>query len=82
MPFGWAAASNSSMKLAEIIAIKPLSDAWALADLDWEVTMNPTSLGVDRTPFVARKPVHGSTRTALYFDLHVDKIKNADWIKW
>lgn len=82
MPFGWAAANNPSMKLSEIAAIKPLSDAWALADLDWEVTPNPTSLGADRAPFVAKKPVHGSTRTALYFDLHVGKIRNADWVKW
>jgi prepilin-type N-terminal cleavage/methylation domain-containing protein len=81
-PFGWAAADNPSMKLAEIAAIKPLSDAWAMADLDWEATVSPPSLGVDRTPYVARKPVHGETRTALYFDLHVGKIKVVDWLKW
>lgn len=82
LPFGWAAANNPSMKLAEIAAIKPLSDAWAMADLDWEVPASAPSLGVDRTPYVARKPVHGDTRTALYFDLHIGKIKNADWVKW
>lgn len=82
LPFGWAAAGNPSMKLSEIATLRPLSEAWALADLDWEVPASPQSLGVDRTPFVAKKPVHGQTRTALYFDLHVAKIKNQDWVRW
>ena len=81
-PYGWAAAGNPSMKLSEIAAIRPLSEAWALADLDWEVPASAQSLGLDRTPFVAKKPVHGDTRTALYFDLHVGKIKNKDWVRW
>jgi prepilin-type N-terminal cleavage/methylation domain-containing protein len=82
LPFGWAAANNPAMKLSEIAAIKPLSDAWAMADLDWDVPSSAPSLGVDRTPYVARKPVHGDSRTALFFDLHVGKIKNKDWVKW
>ncbi len=82
LPFGWAAAGNPSMKLADIAAIRPLSEAWAMADLDWEVPASAPSLGLDRTPFVAKKPVHGDIRTALYFDLHVGKIKNKDWIRW
>ena len=82
LPFGWAAAGNRSMKLSEIAAIRPLSEAWAMADLDWEVPGDAKSLGIDRTPYVAKKPVHGNTRTALYFDLHVGKIRNQDWVKW
>ena len=81
-PDGWAAAGNRSMKLAEIAALRPLNEAWAMADLDWEVPASAPSLGIDRTPYVAKTPVHGDTRTALYFDLHVGKIKNKDWIKW
>ncbi|TAL06713.1 MAG: prepilin-type N-terminal cleavage/methylation domain-containing protein [Verrucomicrobia bacterium] len=82
LPFGWAAAGNPSMKLSAIAAVRPLSEAWAMADLDWGVPNSATSLGLDRTPFVAKKPVHGATRTALYFDQHVGKIKNQDWVKW
>jgi prepilin-type N-terminal cleavage/methylation domain-containing protein len=82
LPFGWAAAGNPSMKLAEIAAIKSLSEAWAMADLDWEAPGSAPSLGTDRTPYVAKTPVHGSTRTALYFDMHVGKINNKDWVKW
>jgi len=82
LPFGWAAAGNRSMKLAEIAAIRPLEEAWAMADLDWDVPASAPSLGLDRTPYVAKKPVHGDTRTALYFDMHLGKIKNKDWIKW
>lgn len=82
LPFGWAAAGNPSMKLPEIAALRPLSEAWAMADLDWEVPASAQSLGIDRTPYVAKKPVHGNTRTALYFDLHVGKIQNKDWVRW
>ena len=82
LPFGWAAAGNRSMRLSEISEFKSPSDAWAMADLDWEVPGSAPSLGLDRTPYVAKRPVHGDTRTALYFDMHVGKIKNKDWIKW
>jgi prepilin-type N-terminal cleavage/methylation domain-containing protein len=82
LPFGRASANQPAMKISEIAALRPLSEAWALADLDWEVPGSAQSLGLDRTPFVAKKPVHGDTRTALYFDLHVGKIKNKDWVRW
>ena len=82
LPFGWAAANNRSFKLSEIAAIRPLSDAWAMADLDCEAPASAPSLGTDRTPYVIKRPVHGNTRTALYFDMHVGKIKNSDWVRW
>lgn len=81
-PFGWAGGGSSAMKLSEIAEYRPLSEAWAMADLDWEVPGSVPSLGSDRTPYVAKQPVHGDTRTALYFDMHVGKIKNQDWVKW
>jgi hypothetical protein len=76
--FGWPG-SRPSFKLSEIAAIKPLSDAWAIGDLDQEGVASPTSLGKDRTPYVALKPVHGSTRNLLYFDMHVATLKNSQW---
>jgi len=78
-PFGWQSTGDESMKLSAIAQIKPLSEAWATADMDWEATGDPTRLGTDRTPYVAIAPVHGATRSALFFDMHVDKIKNEDW---
>jgi prepilin-type N-terminal cleavage/methylation domain-containing protein len=82
LPFGFHVPGNPSMKLSEIAALRPLSEAWAMADLDWDVPNSASSLGTDRTPYVAKRPVHGDTRNALYFDMHVGKIRNQDWIKW
>jgi len=81
-PFGWSGGGSTAMKLAEIAQHRPLSEAWAMADLDWEVPGSVDSLGVDRKPYIPQRPVHGNTRTALFFDLHVGKIKNQDWVKW
>ena len=78
-PFGQQNTGDASMKLSAIAQVKPLSDAWATADMDWDATGDPTLLGTDRTPYVAISPVHGATRSALFFDMHVDKIKNEDW---
>jgi hypothetical protein len=83
-PFGWPGSSLSpavpSSKLSAIAKARPLSDAWAVADLDQEAVFSATSLGTDRTPYVALKPVHGTTRDLLYFDMHVGTIKNSDWV--
>ncbi|HEX4342943.1 MAG TPA: prepilin-type N-terminal cleavage/methylation domain-containing protein [Verrucomicrobiae bacterium] len=78
-PFGLQGADEPAMKLSALAALKPLSEAWATADLDWDATVSPESLGSNRTPYVAMAPVHGATRTALFFDMHVDKIKNENW---
>jgi prepilin-type N-terminal cleavage/methylation domain-containing protein len=83
LPFGWPvdswASQSASHKLSEIAAVKSLSDAWALGDLDQDVDgISPTSLGPDRTPYVALKRVHGASRNFLFFDMHVDKIKASE----
>jgi hypothetical protein len=78
-PFGWQATGQPSLKLSEIAAVKPLSDAWAISDMDWDAAGDPTSLGTDRTPYVAMHPVHGAVRNLLYFDQHVAAVKNDDW---
>jgi prepilin-type N-terminal cleavage/methylation domain-containing protein len=83
-PFGWPGndlvPGAPSARLAAITAFKPLSEAWALGDLDQDAVYSPTSLGTDRTPYVALKPVHGKTRTLLYFDMHVGTVKKSDWL--
>jgi len=82
-PFGWPGSNlappSPPYKLSDIGSAKPPNEAWAVADLDEAAVISATSLGPDRTPYVAIKPVHGPTRTLLYFDMHVDKVKNSDW---
>jgi prepilin-type N-terminal cleavage/methylation domain-containing protein len=74
-PFGKRSLDQQPMKLAEISEEASLSDAWALADLDWEAVGGdannpPTSLGDDKYPFVPMEPVHKTVRNFLYFDMH------------
>ncbi|HOX02679.1 MAG TPA: type II secretion system protein [Candidatus Paceibacterota bacterium] len=69
-PFGYPPGQEAAMekphKISEIQAVAPLADVWMLSDLDqlgcpnvgWKEELPPT-------------PVHGSTRTFLYFDNHV-----------
>ena len=76
-PFGKKNQGQSSLKLTEIATALPLSDAWALADLDWaagggSLDNIPTSFfGTDKYSFIAINPVHKTVRNYLYFDLHV-----------
>ncbi len=74
-PFGKKSQDQQPMKLVELAAIAPLSDIWALADLDWaavggDANNPPTSLGDDKYPFVPMEPVHKTVRNFLYFDMH------------
>lgn len=74
-PFGKRSLDQQPMKIVEIAQECSLSDAWALADLDWEavggdVDNPPTSLGDDKYPFVPMEPVHRTVRNFLYFDMH------------
>lgn len=69
-PFGYAPGQPTPQekphKVSEILAQSPLTDVWALVDLD--------QLGcptVGWAPEIPPTPVHGKTRTYLYFDQHV-----------
>ena len=76
-PFGKKNQGQSSLKLSEIAAALPLSDAWALADLDWGAgggsldNLPITFFGADKYGYIAINPVHKTVRNYLYFDLHV-----------
>jgi prepilin-type N-terminal cleavage/methylation domain-containing protein len=86
-PFGKKNQDQSSLKLSEIAAALPLSDAWALVDFDWlaggyapgDPGGAESFLGTDKYGFVAMNPVHKTVRNYLYFDLHVgtQKVGNA-----
>jgi len=76
-PFGKRNQGESSLKLSEIAAAVPLSDAWALMDLDWAMgggsldNIPDSFFGPDKYAFIAIQPVHKTVRNYLYFDLHV-----------
>jgi len=82
-PFGKKNQNQSSLKLSEIAAAVPLSDAWALVDFDWLAggysPSDPAGaenfLGTDKYTFVAMNPAHKTVRNYLYFDLHADAQK-------
>jgi prepilin-type N-terminal cleavage/methylation domain-containing protein len=74
-PFGKQNQNQQPLKLSDIAAVAPLSDVWALADLDWEAVGGdagnpPISLGDDKYPYVPMQPVHKTVRNFLYFDMH------------
>ncbi len=54
------------LKLAQIQAVVPLSDLWAVADEDMVALGNPTANDFG----LSLKPVHGNSRCFLYFDTH------------
>jgi len=77
-PFGRRSAQQPALKLSDIAAAAPLSDVWALADMDLEAIEFPESLN-EKVPFTAPKPVHKTVRNYLFFDFHVDSKKAGDW---
>jgi prepilin-type N-terminal cleavage/methylation domain-containing protein len=75
-PFGKQSLDQQPMQLTEIAAEAPLSDVWAIADLDWaavggDINNIPITLGDDKYPYVPITPVHKTVRNFLYFDMHV-----------
>jgi prepilin-type N-terminal cleavage/methylation domain-containing protein len=75
-PFGKSDLGQAPMKISQVAAALPLSDAWAVADFDWaaiggSLQMIPTMLGADKYPYMAIHPSHQTVRNFLYFDLHV-----------
>jgi prepilin-type N-terminal cleavage/methylation domain-containing protein/prepilin-type processing-associated H-X9-DG protein len=64
LPFGKNTENKPPHK---ITAIPNASGVWALADFDQQAVTDRFSIGGAR-PYVAVKPVHGSTRNFLYFD--------------
>ena len=69
-PFGYPPGESDPMerphKISEIQALTPLADTWMVVDLDQ--VGSPTVGWKDEIP---PTPVHGSTRTYLFFDNHV-----------
>jgi prepilin-type N-terminal cleavage/methylation domain-containing protein len=78
-PFGSQKLNQPSLKMSEIAASLPLSDAWATADLDQEALADPTTLGSGVQDYVALEPVHKTSRDYLFFDMHVGTKPVTTW---
>lgn len=76
-PFGRRVNEQQALTLSEIAAAAPLSEVWALADVDQDSIEFPGSFGDDKQPYVAETPVHVTSRVYLFFDSHVG-VKKAD----
>ncbi len=76
-PFGKSNQQQSSLKLAVIAAAVPLTEAWAVADIDWAAygIDDPASaqsfFGLNKYQYMAMNPSHKTVRNYLYFDMHV-----------
>jgi prepilin-type N-terminal cleavage/methylation domain-containing protein len=83
-PFGKWSRQEEPLKLAEISAAVPLSEVWAVADIDWEgfgIADDPAaaeSFGSNKYQYMAMHAPHKTTRTYLYFDMHVGFKKVTD----
>jgi prepilin-type N-terminal cleavage/methylation domain-containing protein len=68
-PFGEESPALSSLKLATISSVAPLSGVWAMADIDWLCVDSPSGFG-NPEDYIAMKPVHVDVRNYFYFDGH------------
>ena len=74
-PFGKSAQQQPSLTLGAIGAVVPLSDVWAIADLDWAAyginkPVSAQSFGLNKYQFMAMNPSHKTVRNYLYLDMH------------
>ena len=71
-PFGYATGQSAPVelphKISDISAQAPLTDVWALIDLDKVAVTSQSNTWEQQLP---DRPVHGRVRDALFFDLHV-----------
>jgi prepilin-type N-terminal cleavage/methylation domain-containing protein/prepilin-type processing-associated H-X9-DG protein len=70
-PFG-KETQNAALKISQIALAGPLTDIWAMGDIDDECVSTPNSLGSPEVNYVAQQPLHRSVRNFLFFDFHVD----------
>jgi prepilin-type N-terminal cleavage/methylation domain-containing protein len=82
-PFGKQNQGQQPLRLVDISAAAPLSDVWAVGDLDWQavggtLSQPPLGLGLDKYGSTPIKPVHKTSRNFLYFDLHAGSKKITD----
>ncbi len=74
-PFGKNTENLPPHKYGELTVAANIAAIWAVADLDAEVSSNPANMIASYGNGLAAKPVHGSSRNFLFFDLHVGSKK-------
>ena len=75
-PFGKNTESQPPMKYSAVLtAASSISTVWVIADVDANVSTDPAGMLSSYQPGMASKPVHGSTRNFLFFDMHVGQKK-------
>jgi prepilin-type N-terminal cleavage/methylation domain-containing protein/prepilin-type processing-associated H-X9-DG protein len=67
-PFGRRTMDQPSLKLSQISAVVPLSDVWALADVDLDSIAEGFA---NKQDYIAEKAAHATSRNYLFFDSHV-----------
>ncbi len=78
-PFGYAGEGDpqsfgtNPLKLSAIGQYGPVSDVFAVSDVDAEL--------FDAWPMEATTPSHGTIRNALYFDGHVKSYKGTNFLE-
>jgi prepilin-type N-terminal cleavage/methylation domain-containing protein/prepilin-type processing-associated H-X9-DG protein len=75
-PFGRKVNAQAALKLSQIAAAVPLSDVWALADLDLDSIQGDFG---DKQDYIALKPAHLTSRNYLFFDSHVAGKRADGW---
>jgi prepilin-type N-terminal cleavage/methylation domain-containing protein len=78
-PFGYAAGGfiQKNHRLSEVAGQAAYSRAWALQDVDQKIVDGKNFPWHDGLP---EKPSHGATWNRLYFDWHVESVKDAQTI--
>jgi prepilin-type N-terminal cleavage/methylation domain-containing protein len=79
-PFGKSTQQQPSLTLGTIGAAAPLSEVWAVADLDWAALgvddpVSAQNFGLNKYQFMAMNPSHKTVRNYLCFDTHVGSKK-------
>jgi prepilin-type N-terminal cleavage/methylation domain-containing protein len=70
-PFGKNTDNLPPMKYSQVLSsASSISTVWAIADIDADVETDANSMMTSYAG-IARKPVHGTTRNFLFFDMHV-----------
>jgi prepilin-type N-terminal cleavage/methylation domain-containing protein/prepilin-type processing-associated H-X9-DG protein len=71
-PFGNHSDGIPPIKYTQLVsAAQSVSTVWALADVDADVSLTPTTSFTSKLATMAPHPVHGSVRNFLFFDFHV-----------
>jgi prepilin-type N-terminal cleavage/methylation domain-containing protein/prepilin-type processing-associated H-X9-DG protein len=71
LPFGKHSDGTPPMKYSGLVgSARSISTVWAIADVDADISLTPSSSFGDKLATMAAHPVHGSSRNFLFFDFH------------